>query len=468
MTKNLVALSDFGSTFTKVTIVEVETGLIVGAAREPTTVLTDVMEGYRTAISAACHGLPVQPGSIVNLASSSAGGGLSVAAIGLVEDYTATAARQTALNAGARVERVLHGRLNDASVDILNKSSPDIILFSGGTNGGQSSQVLDNARQVAACDLDIPIVVACNQVIANQVADILGNTFDTVVITENILPEIDLLNIEPARSVINKLFIEHVIMGKGLSSANEFSQSVIMPTPDAVLRATELLARGTLNTPGIGDVLVVDIGGATTDVHSSIEIAPPDRSVNRRGSPYPESVRSVQGDLGMRWSAQSTLEADRVWVEANFPDEYHNMADIELGCHKRCSMPSFLSVEQMDKRIDDILSVSCAAIAVSRHCGKSKVIYTRNHGVNFVHEGIDLRNVPLLIGTGGPLVFSGKGEELIHTALERQTRGTLFPKSPEVVIDNEYVLAAAGILSTVDPSAAMNLMTTKFIFNRSS
>ena len=149
MNYDIVALVDFGSTFTKLALVELGTGLLLATAQEPTTIETDVVEGYRQALETVCSQLSIDSGLITPLAASSTAGGLSVAAIGLVDDYTVTAARQAALNAGAKVELVLTGKLDSTDIDAIHQLNPDIVLFSGGTDGGQTQQVIDNATSLA-------------------------------------------------------------------------------------------------------------------------------------------------------------------------------------------------------------------------------------------------------------------------------------------------------------------------------
>ena len=309
-----IALADFGSTFTKLTLVEEGTGRLLAASQAPTTVATDVMEGYEVALAEALCAAG-DPSIVHRLAASSAGGGLRLAAIGLVPDYTAAAARQAALNAGARIELVLTGQLDAVAVQALEETNPEIILFSGGTDGGQRDQVLENAATLGTARVTSRVIVACNKDIAADAAGLVGRA-DRVEIVANVLPKIRTLAIEPARAAIHEAFITHVIRGKGLSQSTAFGDSVIMPTPEAVLRATRLLAEGDGTRPGAGDVVVVDIGGATTDVHAAIAPKPVPAGVRTAGLPALPLTRTVEGDLGMRWSAPGVLDADRTWLEA--------------------------------------------------------------------------------------------------------------------------------------------------------
>lgn len=454
MTLELVALADFGSTFTKLTLVAAGSGRRVASAASPTTVATDVMEGYSRALEQALAAVG-EPASVVDkLAASSAGGGLRVAAVGLVGDYTAAAARQAALNAGAKVELVLTGQLSPEACARLSQARPDIVLFSGGTDGGQQRQILENAEALAAAPFAAHVIVACNQDIADRVAGRLEAAGHRTHIVANVLPEINRLNIEPARAAIRDLFIEHVIMGKGLSSTREFGEAVVMPTPEAVLVATRLLAQGPDGDSGIGDLLVVDIGGATTDVHSSVTLDRLPVGITPKGLPPLPLARSVQGDLGMRWSALGVLEADGKWLAAQSDDP----AGLEAACRARHVRPDFLASDEAEAAIDRLLAVSCLTHAVQRHCGTLATVYVPGQGSRFVQEGLDLREMPRVIGTGGMLARESRGDATLAAALKRRAKGSLVPAAPAVTIDHSYVLAAAGLLASRDPRAAYNLM----------
>ena len=245
MSVNAVALADFGSTFTKLTVVEAGSGRRLASAQAPTTVRTDVMEGYGEALSRAQTQLAPDTAVVEKLAASSAGGGLRVASVGLVADYTAAAARQAALNAGGKVELVLAGRLTPEQIALLEAQRPEIVLFSGGTDGGQHRQVLDNARAIAGARFDAHVIVACNCDVADAAAELLVADGHTAEVVGNVLPEIRTLDIEPARSAIHDAFIERVIRGKGLSRTEEFGRTVIMPTPEAALGGDPFAGRRT-------------------------------------------------------------------------------------------------------------------------------------------------------------------------------------------------------------------------------
>ena len=463
---NAIALVDFGSTFTKLTITEAGTGRLLATAQAPTTAETDVMEGYRAALESALAQASGSPKIVRRLAASSAGGGLRVAAIGLVPEYTEAAARQAALNAGARIVLQLSGRLDERAVAALEEAKPEIVLFSGGTDGGQREQVLENAEAISAARIESRIVVACNRDVAPAVAGMVAPA-ERVTTVANVLPAIGRLDIEPARAAIHDAFIRHVIRGKGLSGAQAFHEAVVMPTPEAVLRATRLLAAGAAGALR-ADVVVVDLGGATTDVHAAVAPRPAPVGIRTAGLPALPLRRTVEGDLGMRWSAPGALEADEDWLEAEGRAAGMTAEEMRHACERRQREPDFLPESPGEDRIDRALATACVTRALRRHCGALGTVYVPGQGTDFVQRGADLRDVPLVIGTGGMLCRHAAGESVLRAALERRSQGSLTPRAPTIALDRSYVLAAAGLLSTVDESGARALLADQRLTQRPS
>ena len=451
----VIALADFGSTYTKVRLVEPEEGRLVAGAEAPTSVGSDLMEGYGAALERAVGAAGERVQIDEQLAASSAGGGLRVAAVGLVVDLTATAARQAALNAGARVGCVLAGSLDDEALGGLEAVRPEIVLFAGGTDGGQADLVLENARRLAARRIEAAVVVACNSEVAEEVAAILGEGGAPAEVAGNVMPALGTIEVEPAREAILRLFLAHVIGGKGLSASPEFERMVRMPTPEAVYEATRLLAVGSSAQPGVGEVVVIDVGGATTDVHShrSLEAASP--GVEEELLPPPPTLRTVEGDLGMRAGAEGVFAGDGAWIcSSSGLDE----VVIRHGVSARGRDPGWIPATPEETELDGLLGVSCATQAVWRHCGT--MLLTRGGGglPTLRREGADLREVGLVIGTGGVFTHREDGEQLLHRALERRAPRSLAPQEPQLRIDLSYVLAAAGVLASLDRAAAWRLL----------
>lgn len=451
----VVALADFGSTYTKVRLVDCEEGRLLARAEAPTSFGTDLMDGYRVALGDARAQLGSAPNLEAELAVSSAGGGLRVAAIGLVADLTAAAARQAALNAGARLTTVLAGGLDEAQLDELEADRPEIVLFAGGTDGGQADLVLENARRLASRRLGGYAVVACNAAVAEEVAAILAAAGVEATVAANVMPQLGQLQIEPSRAAILRAFLDHVIGGKGLSASPEFARMVRMPTPEAVLEATRLLSRGTEQLPGIGDVLVVDVGGATTDVHSSRvgEIATP--GIEDPLLPPPPTMRTVEGDLGLRAGAPGAWAVDRRWILSQLNGEAESIGQ---AVAYRFNHPEWVPAVPPEAAVDRALAIGCAATAITRHCGTMLLTRGAAGPPTLVREGPDLRDVSRVLGTGGVFAHREDGGEILQIALARRVPRSLAPRDPELAVDSQYVLAAAGLLATLDPEAAMRLM----------
>jgi uncharacterized protein (TIGR01319 family) len=451
-----LALADFGSTYTKVRLVERPGGRLLAAAQAPTSIGTDLMEGYAAALAAARAelGRPVELEA--EIAASSAGGGLRVAAVGLVADLTAAAAHQAALNAGARVETVLSGDLGEAELESLASARPEIVLFAGGTDGGQGELVLENARRLAAHGLDAHVVVACNAEVAEAVGEILTGAGIETELAANVMPALGRLEIDSAREAISRVFLEHVIGGKGLSAGPEFARMVRMPTPEAALRGVRLLARGVPGREGIGDTIVVDVGGATTDVHSDRAEEPAAPGIEGPLLPAPLTLRTVEGDLGLRAGAAGVLEVDGPWLAERRGGED---GALRRAAAERARQPAWVPEDAEGAELDRLLAVGCATHALARHCGTMLLSPGgRGEPPTLVRDGPDLREVRRVIGTGGVFAHGGAGEEILTAALARRGPRSLAPRDAQVAVDRRYILATAGLIETIDPEAAFLLL----------
>jgi len=450
-----IALADFGSTYTKLSLVDPEEGRLLARAQAPTSIGTDLMDGYAAALAIA-EGAAAGPIEVEEaVAASSAGGGLRVAAVGLVADLTAAAARQAALNAGARVEAVLAGELGDEQLDELRAARPEIVLFAGGTDGGQADLVVENARRLARAGVDAHFVVACNSAVSEEAAALLRASGASASVAANVMPKLGEIAVDSAREGILDAFLKHVIGGKGLSASPDFEQMVRMPTPEAVLGAVHLLAQGTERVQGVGDVLVIDVGGATTDVHSSRVVEAASPGIEEPLLPSPPTLRTVEGDLGLRSGAAGVLTVDARWIEAEAElDE----AAIGQAVAFRSGDSQWIPEDSEQAYLDHLLAVSCATHALRRHCGT--MLLSRGDGgpPTLVHDGPDLREVAQVIGTGGVFAHREDGLEILATALTRRGPRSLAPKDPVLSVDANYILAAAGLLATLDPDAAAHLL----------
>ncbi len=454
MTHGVVCV-DFGSTFTKAALVDLDTGDLLATASHATTLPDgaghgDVLDGYDACMSALAGRHPAALDADV-LACSSAGGGLRIAVIGNEELVTAEAGRRVALSSGGKVVAVLP--MSDGGLDgeALHRAEADIVLLTGGTDGGNTEAVVTAASGLAALHWDRPVVVACNADARDAVAEVLAGT--PHVLADNVVPRIGVLAPDGARAAIREMFLSHVIGGKHLSSRTDsrgrsFTDLVRGATPDVVLTGVELLARGLGDRhPGGGNVVVVDVGGATTDVHSVVELDPEDSGLAREVVATTPVTRTVEGDLGMRWSAVSTVEAA-------------GRADLHAAAVRRREHPDYLPDSAAEREADLDIASAAVRIALERHAGRSKVVVSPEGRV-VERSGKDLREVDLLVGSGG--VLRHGGPDAVRRVLEPATGdafegGWQLPRDPVVVVDHDYVLAAAGLLAADHPVAAHRLV----------
>ena len=262
------------------------------------------------------------------LASSSAAGGLRIAVVGNVPGLTVEAANQSALGAGAKIVGSTAFKLAAERLGEIESLRPDMILLTGGVDGGDTETILHNARMLAQSALSMPIVVAGNQAAAQEVSQILQERGKEVRRVDNVMPKMGTLEVESAREEIRQLFMERITHAKGLDQVKEFVD-VVLPTPMAVLEGLRLGADGTAEERGWGDMLVVDVGGATTDVHSIGFGHPAGENVISQGMAESYAKRTVEGDLGIRFNAATIL--NRVGLEKLTEDLHRDFSEYSVS-----------------------------------------------------------------------------------------------------------------------------------------
>ena len=453
-------LMDIGSTNTKVRFFDLDNLEMVASARSYTTVEDDVTIGMQKALDEIKEKGADWEDATYKLACSSAAGGLKMIAIGLVPDLTAEAAKRAALGAGAKVLDVFSYEITEKEMEKIQSMEPDLLLLAGGTDGGNKKVILHNAEVLANSSINVPIIVAGNKTAEKEVTEILSDADKDVRATENVMPELDELNIQPARESIRHVFLEHIINAKGLKKAQEYVENVMMPTPAAVLNAAQLMAEGTPDEDGLGELLIVDVGGATTDVHSLAKGDPSKSGVTLRGLPEPFAKRTVEGDLGMRYSAQSLLDVVGVKEIKNGLQELgyeYSGEEVEEKVKNLTLAPEQIPETEEEKALDTVIGWAAVKHAVQRHVGEVKVVYTP-FGSSYLQYGKDLTQLKTVIGTGGVIVNHSQPDKILEGATFDENNPTLLaPKDPEFRLDEEYLLSAVGLLAEKEPTIALRL-----------
>lgn len=452
-------LIDFGSTYTKLTAVDLEKEEIIATAKDITTIEDDIMIGFKKAYSKIEQILKDKDVNFINkLACSSAAGGLKMIAIGLVPDLTAEAAKRAALGAGARVLKAYSYELTLTEIEEIKNSNLDIILLAGGTNGGNKECIIHNARMLADNEVKLPIVVAGNKVASDEIRRIFSEAKMYFSITENVMPSLNVLNVEPAREEIRKVFMEKIIDAKGLRNAEDYVKGILMPTPAAVLKAASLLSEGSDEEKGLGDLIVVDIGGATTDVHSMADGEPTKAGVNVRGLEEPFAKRTVEGDLGMRYSAVSLREAAGSRKMRKYLGDTERKIDIDANCKYRIEHVKMVPETEDEIHFDEAMAKVATELSMERHVGTIESTYTPM-GAMYTQIGKDLMEVKYMIGTGGVLVHSDNPQDILKAgAFSVENPMYLKPRNAMYFIDKTYILSAMGLLAKDYPDKAVRIM----------
>lgn len=467
---SLAFLIDFGSTYTKLVAVNLDSAEVIGRSQSASTVQTDVREGLLSALARLHEGyalfdsrpkdLGLLDGSLV-LASSSAAGGLRMAVIGLVPGLTVEAANQAALGAGSKLIGSWSFKLPEQAIDEIEARRPDMILLTGGTDGGDAATILHNAKLLSGSRLSVPVVVAGNQVVAGEVADVLRRGGKEVRSAVNVMPRHGKLAVESAREEIRKLFMERIIHAKGMDRLGDLVP-VILPTPMAVLQGAQLGAQGTAEADGWGDLLVVDVGGATTDVHSIGYGQPSGPQLSDQGLPEPYAKRTVEGDLGIRFNAGTLLE--RVGIE-RFHREFHqafpqnkvSQQEIARYIGNISRDTATVPEREWQSAVDAELARIAVDIAIERHVGKKERVVARE-GEAWIYYGKDLSETRTVIGTGGVFIYNSRASHVLMAGNVGDGRyEVLRPKYPKLFVDDSYLLYAVGLLSGTRPDVALKV-----------
>ncbi|RPI01645.1 MAG: DNA mismatch repair protein MutL [Calditrichaeota bacterium] len=452
---------DFGSTFTKIAAIDMDRAEVLATAGAFTTIDSDITEGFYCALTNLQSELSDFRYDEL-FCCSSAAGGLKMAALGLVPELTAKAAKTAASSAGAKVVKTFSYEIQKKEQDEIFQINPDLVLLCGGTDGGNKEVIIANAKKLCAIARDFTVIVAGNKIAADQLEKIFRHANRDFVMTENVMPTFNQLNIEPAKECIKDLFIRKIVDAKGLSKIRKMTSRDIIPTPLAVMNGCELYSQGSKNIPGIGDLMAVDIGGATTDIYSMSHGLPSFSNVMVKGIPEPFSKRTVEGDLGMRYSLSSLVEA--LNIEHLAQELGESEAFVREWIAKCCAQPETLADNAgATMRVEAFLARRAIEIAVERHCGTVDRVFTPA-GEVFALSGKDLSEVQHVIGIGGVLINNNDPAFILQGVQNDDTYSRyLKPKHPAYLLDKRYVFASLALLAELDPDLALTMMKKEMI-----
>ncbi len=387
------------------------------------------------------------------MSTSSAGGGLQMMVAGVVESMTGESAQRCALGAGAIVMDVLasnDGRLPHEKIERIRSLRPDMILLSGGTDGGTVTHVLELAEYIAAAEprprlgmtYSLPLIYAGNKVARGQVKDILGEK-TALVVTDNIRPTLERENLAPARDKIHDLFLEHVMaQAPGYKKLIAWAGAPIVPTPAAVGFIMEALAkRDKINLVG------VDIGGATTDVFSVFNGV---------------FNRTVSANLGMSYSisnvlAEAGLPSIMRWVPFDV-DEQTLRNRIKNKMIRPTTIPQTLD----ELQIEQAIAREALRLALIHHKSLATSLkgVQQERTISDVFEQtasgaslIDMLKLDLVVGSGGILSHAPRRVQsmlMMVDAYEPLGFTTLS-------VDSIFMMPHLGVLSTVNEQAATDV-----------
>jgi len=466
-----ILATDCGSTTTKAILIEERDGeyRLVTRGEAPTTVeapFDDVTVGVVNAVreveELAGRGIldsdnliitprgPDGAGVDVYLSTSSAGGGLQMTVAGVVKAMSAESAERAALGAGAIIIDVIavdDGRKDFEKVKRIRDLRPDMILFSGGTDGGTVKHLVEMAEMLVSADprprlgvgVKLPVIYAGNRDAVEPVSEVLGDNVDLRVVG-NLRPTLDRENLDPAREAIHELFLQHVMQqAPGYGKLSSWVDSGIMSTPNAVGKMVQTAAAQL----GI-NVLAADIGGATTDVFSVF------------GGVY---NRTVSANLGMSYSICNVLaEAGTRLISRWAPFEVDEAA-LRNSLRNKMVRPTTIPQTLRDLRIEQAVAREALRLAFEHHKTLARslkgvqTVRTIGEIMDQTETGatlVDMMSLDMIIGSGGVLSHAPRRAEAAYMMLD-----AYLPEGVTMLaVDSIFMMPQLGVLSTVQPVAA--------------
>ncbi len=469
---NVIIATDCGSTTTKAILIEKkgDTYRQTFRGEAPTTVeapFEDVTKGVLNAITEVeelsgrklLDGEKIilpsdgDKGADVYVSTSSAGGGLQMMVAGAVKAMTGESAQRCALGAGAIVMDVLasnDGRADYEKIERIRQLRPDMILLSGGTDGGTVTHVVELGQFIKAADpkprlgasYKLPIIYAGNTKAQPQIKDLLGDN-TALIIAENIRPSLERENLMPARHKIHDIFLEHVMQqAPGYPKLMDMVSAPIMPTPAAVGTMTQKFAKANNY-----DVLAVDIGGATTDVFSVFS-----EIFNR----------TVSANLGMSYSISNVMaEAGLANILRWLPFDIDEQ-DLRNRLKNKMVRPTTIPQTVESLQVEHAVAREALRLAFDQHkalaVGLKGVQQERSISDAFEQAGsgqtlINLMSLNYIIGSGGILAHSPRRTQSMLLMMDAyQPEGIT-----AIAVDSIFMMPHLGVLAQINEQAALDV-----------
>ncbi|MGS0972625.1 MAG: glutamate mutase L [Candidatus Izemoplasmataceae bacterium] len=442
-----ILVAEIGSTTTIVNAFDVNNNLpiFLGRGVANTTVDSDVNEGLKTAINDLARYLKTSDIEYHEMfASSSAAGGLRVTVHGLVYEMTVRASKEAALNAGANIHLVTAGKLSTRNIEEINKLKPNMIIVAGGTDYGETETALNNMKKILKMALDIPIIYAGNIENQSEIRELFTNENKNhlLKIVDNVYPRVDQLNILPLRRVIYETFEEHIVHAKGMAHITDMVNQKIMPTPGSVMEATMILYEQ------LGPIITIDVGGATTDIHS---VAEPSDDFKKYLEGEPLQKRTVEGDLGVFINHENVV---KLFGDGEL-EELLNISKEEL--EEVLKNYTYMPRTQNERNLVYELAKRCTHKALDRHVGDLRRVFTSS-GQKIIPEGKDLSCVEYIVLTGGALINLHETEEIVRDYLKRNQTKMMPSRGVKILRDHDYIMASVGVVALKHPNITFELL----------
>lgn len=464
-----ILATDCGSTTTKAILIEKrgEEYRLINRGEAPTTVeapFDDVTIGVLNAtreLEDLTGRQIIQDGTILTpqhdekrgvdlyLSTSSAGGGLQMMVMGVVRQMSAESAQRAALGAGAIIMDVIaidDGRKDYQKIQRLRELRPDIVLLSGGTDGGTITHLVELGELLIAADprprfgtMNLPVIFAGNKDAREEIQHLLNERFDLRIV-DNLRPDLDRENLGPAREAIHELFLEHVMQqAPGYSKLMTWTSADIMSTPNAVGKIMVTIAE----QRGI-NILGVDIGGATTDVFSVFD---------------GNYTRTVSANLGMSYSIcnvmlEAGIQNIRRWLSFDI-EEY----EVRNRLRNKMIRPTTIPQTYEDLLLEQAVSREALRLAFIHHKQLARGLKgvqqqrTISEALEQTETGktlVQMMKLDMIIGSGGVLSHAPKRAQSALMMMDAyQPEGVTM-----LAVDSIFMMPQLGVLSTVHPEAA--------------